>query len=190
MRFSIDDNYNLNNLSNYTTLNAVKIAHSGTRYFILSRMALAEIIWPHSPLTPQTAAIYDIPPCQNITSLSANQQLIVIQTKSAVFIYERGVTRYNQILAKFPEGVEIMLHPEEPWFVMYSDGVLKTYSYQSGYLRINNIVEPMFLTLNAVSHDSTDMMCSVDITLENITDVFEVYETIQKQPTEYLVASK
>jgi hypothetical protein len=83
-----------------------------------------------------------------------------------------------------------MLHEEEPWFFMVGeDCSLQTYAYQSGYLRINETVETMSFNLTAVSHDLTSVTCSVRIILENIKDIYEVYETLTPPGAKYRIPS-
>lgn len=57
IRFGISDDYKLE-YANNLLIKGKKVAHSWSRYFVLSYIDLFEIYWPHSPLPPQVYTAY------------------------------------------------------------------------------------------------------------------------------------
>lgn len=92
----------------------------------------------------------------------ANQRLVTIEFDHQLYIYQRGVTRVNEVIAKYAGHVKTLLHPTELWMLLYINGQVHCISTDVSYLSIATTISQS-IAIQAISRDSLQSSCQAQI---------------------------
>lgn len=187
-RFSFDANFVMVGLENYQVKDSftLRVAQSDARYYVMTKMDLSEVFWADSF---RIGDVYQIPECNRVDDVRANQRIILIESDNQLYIYQRGLTNVMEVLAKFKGRVKALLSPTSTWMLLYVNGELRSVSTDVSYLSITYSNQAVF-TIQAVSSGITDTVCTATIEIQPIKDLLMVYPTLNTLKPSFTIPIK